>query len=91
VLPLTHVQKERAWKDLRRRAADQELPPGFSASVGWVLPNGVSIRPVTRRVDRDVPVLKPYDFAIVRGTLVIVNPADRIIAEVIPHQRVSAA
>jgi hypothetical protein len=80
------MQKERAWKDLRRRAADQELSPGFSSSVGWVLPNSVSIRPVTRWADRDVPVLKPYDFAIVNGTLVIVNPADRIIAEAIRSQ-----
>jgi hypothetical protein len=81
------MQKERAWKDLRRRrAADQELPPGFSASVGWVPPNSVSIRPVTHQADRDVSVFKPYDFAIVHGTLVIVNPADRIIAEAIPRQ-----
>jgi hypothetical protein len=80
------VQKERAWKDLRRQAADQELPPGFSASVGWVLPNSVSIRPVTHQAGRDVSVLKPYVFVIARGTLVIVNPADRIIAEAIPRQ-----
>jgi hypothetical protein len=30
-----------------------------------------------------VPALRPYDFAIVQGKLLIVNPSDRKIAEVI--------
>ena len=78
-------------RDLHWRAADQQLPPGFSASVGWVLPNSVRIEPITRKAVRDVPVLRPYDFAIVHGTLVIVNPSDRIIAEVIEGERAFAA
>jgi hypothetical protein len=42
----------------------------------------------SEKAGRDLPMLKPYDFAIVHGTLVIVNPSDRIIAEVIQGERV---
>ena len=56
-----------------------------------MLPNSVRIEPITRKAVRDVPVLRPYDFAIVHGMLVIVNPSDRIIAEVIEGERAFAA
>jgi hypothetical protein len=36
------------------------------------------------RDPRDLPPLKPYDFAMVRGKLLIVNPSDRKVAEVMP-------
>ena len=87
ILLLTRLQQRMAWHDLHRRAANQYLPPGFSASIEWVLPNSVRIKPVTSKADRDIPELKPYDFAIVHNTLVIVNPFDRIIAEVIRRWR----
>jgi hypothetical protein len=87
ILILSRAQQRRAWDDLHRVAVSQYLPPGFSASIEWVLPNSVRIKPVSRKARRQVPALKPYDFAIVHNTLVIVNPYDRIIAEVIPRWR----
>lgn len=38
---------------------------------------------VPRKAASDVPSLKPYDFAMLQKKLLIVNPADRKIAEVI--------
>ena len=62
-------------------AVNQYLPPGFSTSVGWALPNTIRIKPITHKAARYVPPLKPYDFAMVEGSLLIVNPSDKIIAE----------
>ena len=87
MLFLTRSQERRAWNDLHRQAVNQYLPPGFSASVEWALPNTVRIEPVTNKAGRDVPALRPYYFAIVQRKLLIVNPSDRIIAEVIRHWR----
>ncbi len=38
---------------------------------------------MTKQAMSDVPVLNPYDFAMVQGKLLIVNPSDRKIAEMI--------
>ena len=58
-------------------------PPGFDAVVGTTVPNTIVIAPVTAQAGSDVPALKPYSFAMVQKKLVIVNPGNRKIANVI--------
>ena len=82
-LRLTHTQQKTAWHDLYMGSLNQKTPPEFNAVVGAVLPSSVVSAPITRRAAGDVPSLKPYDFAMVQKKLVIVNPSDRKIAEVI--------
>ena len=55
------------------------------------LPLVVTIRPVTRKAARQVPALAPYDFAMVQGGLLIVNPNDMIVAGVIRSPRKASA
>jgi len=64
-------------------APTQKVPAGFAAKVGAVLPKGIAIAPVTQKAAGDVPALRPYDFAMIEGKLLIVNPSDSKIAEVI--------
>ncbi len=87
LLLLTRAQQKTAWRDLHKRLRDQYGPPGFSTLVGWGLQPAVTVRPVTRKAARNVPALRPYDFAMVQGRLLIVNPSDMIIAEVIRSPR----
>jgi Protein of unknown function (DUF1236) len=87
MLFLSDAQQSRAWTDLHRQAVNEDLPPGFSASVGWALPSTVNIKPVPNQVSRKIPALKPYDFAMVENKLVIVNPSDEIIVQVIWDQQ----
>ena len=89
-LSLTYDQKKTAWKDLYWRAADQQRP--------WLRRVGRLGAPEQRQDRADYAQgrprragLRPYDFAIVHGTLVIVNPSDRIIAEVIEGEQAFAA
>ena len=82
-LNLTSTQRKTAWNDLSREASKQTLPSGFKATVGSVVPGTFKIEPVPSKADRDVPSLKPYDFAMTPGKLLIVNPSDKKIAEVI--------
>jgi hypothetical protein len=83
LLSLTSAQQKTAWHDLYMGSLNQNGPSGFSAVVGAVVPNSVVTAPVTSKAGRDVPSLKPYDFAMVQKKLVIVNPSDRKISEVI--------
>lgn len=91
LLSLTRAQQKRAWRDLHERLRDQYGPPGFGTFVGWGVPPAVTIRPVSRKAACHVPALAPYDFAMVQGRLLIVNPRDMIAAEVIRGPRKASA
>jgi hypothetical protein len=82
-LTLTAAQQETAWNDLYMSSLNQNTPAGFDAKVGAALPTSVTTGAVTTKASRDVPALKPYRFAMVQKKLVIVNPSDHKIAEVI--------
>jgi hypothetical protein len=82
-LALSSAQRKTAWKDLYMGSLNQKTPAGFSAKIGAVLPKGVTVAPVTAKAARAVPALKRYDFAMVQKKLVIVNPSNRKITDVI--------
>jgi PBP1b-binding outer membrane lipoprotein LpoB len=82
VLNLNRVNQKVAWIDLSK-VTNQNTSSSFTEAVGSVVPNRVTIRAVTKKTASDVPALRSYDFVIVQGRLLIVNPSDRKIAEVI--------
>ncbi len=82
-LRLTATQQKTAWNDLHRQAGRQIAPSSFRAAVGQAVPSGVTIKPVTAKAASDVPSLRRYDFAMVKGKLLIVNPTNKKIAQVI--------
>jgi hypothetical protein len=82
-LTLTSAQRKKAWDDLYTGMLNQKTPSGFTATVGSALPSNVVTAPVTARAAGDIPVLKPYKFAMVQKKLVIVNPGDRKIVDII--------
>jgi hypothetical protein len=82
-LTLSSAEQKTAWNDLNADAAKQSAPPSFFRAVGEVVPGSVKLQPMTSKAAGDVPALRPYDFAMIEGKLLIVNPGDRRIAEVI--------
>jgi hypothetical protein len=82
-LTLTRTQQKVVWADLSAQAPTQAAPASFNPAVGAVVPNSITLKTMTKEATSDVPVLTPYDFAWVQGTLLIVNPRDREIAEMI--------
>jgi hypothetical protein len=82
VLSLTGPQQKKAWKDMSGAAA-QTAPSGFHATAGAAVPSALKLSAVPSKAARDVPALRSYDFAKIQGKLLIVNPKDRTIAEVI--------
>ena len=82
-LSLTTPQQQTAWKDLYMGSLNQTTPSGFNATPGVVLPPDIATAPVTKKAAADVPALKPFDFAMVGGKLLIVNPSNKKIVEVI--------
>jgi hypothetical protein len=82
-LNLTSTQQKTAWRDLNTPSLNQNGPADFTAKVGAVLPSDITAATMPSKAARDVPALRPYDFAMVNRKVVIVNPSDKTIAGVI--------
>lgn len=82
-LNLSSTQQRMAWRDIYMPSLNQAAPKGFDVKVGATVPSGVTTAPVPSKAASAVPALKPYDFAMLQKKLVIVNPSDQKIVEVI--------
>jgi hypothetical protein len=81
-LNLNAPQQKTAWNDLSNQSS-QNAPADFSATDGAKVPDTLTIKAVPAKAAQDISQLRPYDFAKVQNKLLIVNPRDRMIAEVI--------
>jgi hypothetical protein len=82
-LSLTSTEQKSAWKDLNGHVTNQNAPSGFQPKVGAAVPSSIKLEPIPAQAATDVPSLKSFDFAMVQGKLLIVNPSDKKIADVI--------
>jgi hypothetical protein len=81
-LTLPCDQQKTAWNDLNGTAASN-APASFQPSTSSALPSTVTVHAIPAKTASAVPALRPYDYAKVGGKLLIVNPHDMMIAEVI--------
>jgi Protein of unknown function (DUF1236) len=68
---------------MHSQAAGQKAPSGFGAAVCSILPSTIKLEPVPSKAASAVPALKGYTFAIVNGKLLILNPPDKKIIDVV--------
>jgi hypothetical protein len=81
-LMLSSTQQKTAWNDLSAQATKQKTPSSFVARVGEVLPADITTH--SAAVTKQIPELKSYKYALLNNNrLLIVNPSDKKIAEVI--------
>ena len=83
-LSLTGKQQTTAWQDISKQATKEKAPARFTAKIGAVVPTGLMTYPVPMSVSSKVPVLRRYQYALLQNnTLLIVNPHDKKVADVI--------
>ena len=82
-LSLTSAQERTAWKDISRQANSQMAPSGFSPTIGVTVPTDISLKPVPAKAASQVPTLRPYDYALLQNRLLIVNPSNKKVVDVI--------
>jgi Protein of unknown function (DUF1236) len=85
-LTLTRSQQRTVWKDLGKQASSQTAPSNFTASVGATIPGHITIQAVPAKLAARVSSLKPYDYALLHNKLLIVNPNDKKVVDVITHR-----
>jgi opacity protein-like surface antigen len=83
LLTLSDTQQKSIWKDVSRQASNQSAPSGFNATVGTAVPSSVSTYPLPLQARRDVPQVRPYRYAMTQDKVLIVNPSDHKIADVV--------
>ena len=81
-LTLPSDQQKTALNDLNG-TAQSNAPSSFQPSTSSALPSTVTVHAIPSKTATAVPALRPYDYAKVDGKLLIVNPHDMMIAEVI--------
>jgi hypothetical protein len=81
-LTLSSQQQKTAWNDLNG-AAVSTPPSSFQPTTSSAIPSTLTVHAVPAKTASDVPALRAYDYAKVKGKLLIVNPHDMMIAEVI--------
>ena len=83
-LSLPGEQQRTAFDAIRQQAMIEKAPTWFTAKVGAVVPNTIATHPIPVSAANDVPKLWPYSYALLdRNRLLIVNPNDNKIVEVI--------
>ena len=81
---LSKQQRKDAWQDIKALATKEKAPAGFTAMVGAVVPSKLDTHPVPVSTANKVPVLRPYQYAMLdTNKLLIVNPSDHKIADII--------
>jgi Protein of unknown function (DUF1236) len=86
-LTLSDAQQQSIWKDVSKHATNQSAPADFNAAVGTEVPSALNTYPLPRRAARDVPAVKPYRYAMTQDKVLIVNPSDHKIADVVVPAR----
>ncbi|HUI14196.1 MAG TPA: hypothetical protein VL048_12090 [Xanthobacteraceae bacterium] len=81
-LTLPSAQQKTAWSDLKSKP-NSNAPSSFQPSTSSALPSTVTVHAVPAKTATDVPAQRPYDYVKADGKLLIVNPRDMMIAEVI--------
>jgi hypothetical protein len=81
-LTLSAQDQKTAWNDLNS-VATSSAPSSFQPTTSSAVPSTLKVSAIPSKTASDVPALRPYDFAKVNGKLLIVNPHDMMIAEVI--------
>jgi hypothetical protein len=83
-LVLTGAQENLIWQRLARRAsAVAAMPAGFQPSLYGVVPPSVALHPLPSELTRQIPMVSPYEYATLGNLVLIVNPADRTIVDII--------
>jgi hypothetical protein len=83
-LILSSAQKQTISQTMFNGQAERnDAPVGFSASIGQVLPNSVTLHSLPSNVASQVPAVRNYSYATVEKSILIVNPTDRKVVDII--------
>jgi len=82
LLSVTGAEERLMWEAVGNTSYTR-APSGFVAMLDAAVPASLTLRPVPPSVVQQVPELKGYEYAMVENELLIVNPIDMKIVDII--------
>ena len=83
-LSLTSTQEHTILQSINKQSVKKEASPsGFKAAVGQSVPTSIALHALPNDATSQVPAVKSFDFAVLQNQLLIVNPKDRMIVDII--------
>ena len=85
-LVLTGSQEQMIWQSVSgQNTRDMAAPSVFEPSVGAMVPASVALRAWPSKVTGRIPAVRPYAYAVLDTKVLIVNPTNKKIVDVIRH------
>jgi len=81
-LKLSAAQKAQIWQEFGGQATNAQAP-ARTLKVGETLPNTMNAQSMPGKVASEVPAVKSYQYAMVNGQVLIVNPSTHKIAAIV--------
>ena len=85
-LSLTDAQQKLVLKDIGQSGQAQSGPTNYTPAVGATVPTALTLTPVPTDLGRQVTALKSDDYALLKRKLLIVDPTDKKVVDVINRQ-----
>lgn len=80
-LSLSSRQQAAIWRNLGADAMKTEIPAGLH--VGEVVPDTMHLLPFTRHLRGKIPAIRHYQYTLLQGQVLIVEPSTRKIVAVV--------
>jgi uncharacterized protein DUF1236 len=76
-------QKQTIYASISSQKQKETAPPDFRAAVGAVVPQSVQLQPLPKTILDLVPDLKNYEYAMVANQVLLVDPKNKQVVEII--------
>jgi hypothetical protein len=88
-LTLSKAQQKTIWQDVSKQNYNAKAPAGFTAKVGDKVPSSVMLHPLPTDITNAIAATRPYEYAMLDKNVLIVNPTDKTIVDVITQSSAS--
>jgi hypothetical protein len=82
-LKLTAEQRQTIYASISSQKQKETAPPDFRATVGAVVPQSIELQALPKTIVELIPALKDYEFAMVANQVLLVDPKNKQVVEVI--------
>ena len=82
-LKLTAAQKHTIYSSISSQKQRETAPPTFQAAIGAVVPGSIELQSLPKTIVELIPELKNYEYAMVANQVLLVDPKNKQVVEII--------
>jgi hypothetical protein len=82
-LSLNTAQKQTIYSSISNQKQKETAPPTFRAAVGAVVPTSIELQDLPKSIVDLIPELKDYEYAMVANQVLLVDPKNKQVVEII--------